>query len=207
MISGLGTGGCHGPHGPTARVGWICDGSPSPPPPETTHMCPGARIAIDAAVDELAELLSDLTSASASGPIVTELALLVALQTEGLPEALQDAVASALGDATVISLARVKDLLVTAGVGLAAAMRIAGRLVRCARKLSSCDLLYLPRQSDSSMSWHRASCLPRDLPRHGLPVLPRLFCLCRELRGHNPVLWPCRRLHLPLVQPLMHTQM
>jgi hypothetical protein len=66
-----------------------------------------------------------------AGPTVTELVLLVALQAEGLSEALQDAVAGAIGDATVIPLAQVKDLLVAAGVGLAAAKRIMGRLVRC----------------------------------------------------------------------------
>ena len=67
-----------------------------------------------------------------AGPTVTELALLVTLQAEGLSEALQDAVAGAIGEAAVIPLAQVKDLLVGAGVGLAAAKRIVGRLVRCA---------------------------------------------------------------------------
>ena len=66
------------------------------------------------------------------GPTVTELVLLVALQAEGLSDALQDAVAGAIGDAALIPLAQVKDLLVGAGVGLAAAKRIVGRLVRCA---------------------------------------------------------------------------
>ena len=66
------------------------------------------------------------------GPTVTELVLLVALKAEGLSEALQDAVAGAIGDAAVIPLAQVKDLLVGAGVGLAAAKRIVGQLVRCA---------------------------------------------------------------------------
>ena len=66
------------------------------------------------------------------GPTVTELVLLVALQAEGLSEALQDAVAGVIGDAALIPLAHVKDLLVGAGVGLAAAKRIVGRLVRCA---------------------------------------------------------------------------
>ena len=60
-----------------------------------------------------------------------ELAQLVARQAEALSEALQDAVAGAVGDSAVFPLARVKDLLVGAGVGLAAAKRIVGRLVRC----------------------------------------------------------------------------
>lgn len=61
-------------------------------------------------------------------PIVTVLALLEALQADGLPVALQDAVAGDVGDAEQIPLLQVKDLLVGAGVGLAAAKRIAGRL-------------------------------------------------------------------------------
>jgi hypothetical protein len=73
-----------------------------------------------------------------AGPTVTELVLLVALQAEGLSETLQDAVAGAIGDATVIPLVSIKDLLVGAGVGLAAAKRIVGRLVRCAVFAVSC---------------------------------------------------------------------
>jgi hypothetical protein len=63
------------------------------------------------------------------GPTVTCFILLEALVTAGLPEAMQDAVAITIGDAAVIPLGQVKDLLVGAGVGLAAAMRIVGRLV------------------------------------------------------------------------------
>ena len=62
---------------------------------------------------------------------MSEFALLEALVAVGLPEALQDAVAGAVGDAASIPLADVKDLLVGAGVGLAAAKRVVGRLVRC----------------------------------------------------------------------------
>ncbi len=68
---------------------------------------------------------------------MTELVLLVALKAEGLSEALQDAVAGAIGDAAVIPLVQVRDLLVGAGVGLAAAKRIVGRLVRCAAVVTS----------------------------------------------------------------------
>ncbi len=63
-----------------------------------------------------------------SDPVVPELDLLEALKTEGLPDLLQDAVAGAMGDAAEIPLANVKDLLARAGVGLAAAKRIVGRL-------------------------------------------------------------------------------
>jgi hypothetical protein len=63
-------------------------------------------------------------------PAVTAFLLLETIVTFGLTEALQDAVAGAMGDAAEIPLARVKDLLVGAGVGLAAARRIEGRLVR-----------------------------------------------------------------------------
>ncbi len=43
---------------------------------------------------------------------------------------LQDAVAGTIEDGAVVPMARVKDLLVDAGVGLAAAKRVVGRLVR-----------------------------------------------------------------------------
>ena len=66
-----------------------------------------------------------------AGPVVSEFLLLETAASFGLSEALQDAVAGAIGDAAVIPLAQVKDLLVGAGVGLAAAKRILGRLVRC----------------------------------------------------------------------------
>ncbi len=61
---------------------------------------------------------------------MTELQLLETLVAAGVSEALQDSVAGAVGDAAVIPLVQVKDLLVGAGVGLAAAKRIVGRLVR-----------------------------------------------------------------------------
>ena len=61
-------------------------------------------------------------------PAVTAFLLLETIVTFGLTEALQDAVAGAMGDAAEIPLARVKDLLVGAGVGLAAAKLIVGRL-------------------------------------------------------------------------------
>ena len=67
-----------------------------------------------------------------AGPTVTEFLLLETAASFGLSDALQDAVAGAIGDAALIPLAQVKDLLVGAGVGLAAAKRIVGRLVRCA---------------------------------------------------------------------------
>ena len=69
-------------------------------------------------------------SASLPGPSVSVFALLEALVAVGLPEALQDEVAGAMGDAAEIALAHVKDLLVGAGVGLAAAKRIVGQLSR-----------------------------------------------------------------------------
>ena len=61
---------------------------------------------------------------------VTEYELLRALVAEGLPHALQDAVAGTIEDGAVVPMARVKDLLVDAGAGLAAAKRVVGRLVR-----------------------------------------------------------------------------
>ena len=67
-----------------------------------------------------------------AGPTVTEFLLLETAASFGLSDALQDAVAGAIGDAAFIPLAQVKDLLVGAGVGLAAAKRIVGQLVRCA---------------------------------------------------------------------------
>jgi hypothetical protein len=66
-----------------------------------------------------------------AGRTVTEFVLLETAASFGLSDALQDAVAGAVGDAALIPLAQVKDLLVGAGVGLAAAKRIVGRLVRC----------------------------------------------------------------------------
>ena len=86
-----------------------------------------------------------------SGPTVTELALLVSLQAEGLSEALQDAVAGAIGEA-VIPLASVKDLLVGAGVGLAAAKRIVGRLVRCVVQCWLCCHTPLARDDGTSQA-------------------------------------------------------
>ncbi len=65
-----------------------------------------------------------------AGSSVSEFLLLETVASLGLSEALQDAVAGAIGDAAVIPIAQVKDLLVGAGVGLAAAKRILGRLVR-----------------------------------------------------------------------------
>jgi hypothetical protein len=65
-----------------------------------------------------------------TGVHVTDHELTRALLAEGLPRALQDAVAGTIEDGAVIPMARVKDLLVDAGVGLAAAKRVVGRLVR-----------------------------------------------------------------------------
>ncbi len=55
--------------------------------------------------------------------------LLDALDAARLPEAIQDAVAAAVGDASEVPISAVKGLLTGAGVGLAAATRIVGRLV------------------------------------------------------------------------------
>ncbi len=57
------------------------------------------------------------------------LTLLDALDAAGLPEATQDVVGVAIGDASEVPLSSVKSLLTGAGVGVAAAMRIVGRLV------------------------------------------------------------------------------
>jgi hypothetical protein len=56
-------------------------------------------------------------------------ALLDALDAAKLPDPIQDAVAAAVGDASEVPLSAVKGLLTGAGVGLAAATRIVGRLV------------------------------------------------------------------------------
>jgi hypothetical protein len=74
-----------------------------------------------------------MVSRDFAGPSVSEFLLLETAASLGLSEALQDAVAGAIGDAAVIPIAQVKDLLVGAGVGLAAAKRILGRLVRLSR--------------------------------------------------------------------------
>jgi hypothetical protein len=60
---------------------------------------------------------------------VSELLLLETLVSVGLSEALQDAVAGAIGEDAAIPLAQLKDLLIGAGVGLATAKRVVGRLV------------------------------------------------------------------------------
>jgi hypothetical protein len=64
--------------------------------------------------------------------VVSQYALLDAMAAVCLPEAQQDAVAEALGDVAVIPLPNVKGLLMGVGVGLAAAKRVVGRLVRAA---------------------------------------------------------------------------
>jgi hypothetical protein len=56
-------------------------------------------------------------------------ALLDALEAAKVPEAVQDAVGLAVGDASEVPLSAVKGLLTGAGVGVAAAIRIVGRLV------------------------------------------------------------------------------
>jgi hypothetical protein len=57
------------------------------------------------------------------------LTLLDALDAAGLPVPIQDAVGVAIGDAPEVLLSNVKSLFTGAGVGVAAAMRIVGRLV------------------------------------------------------------------------------
>ena len=57
------------------------------------------------------------------------LTLLDALDAAGLPVPMQDAVGVAIGEAPEVLLSAVKGLLTGAGVGVAAAMRIVGRLV------------------------------------------------------------------------------
>jgi hypothetical protein len=64
-----------------------------------------------------------------TGPFVGVIALLDALDAAKVPEAIQDAVATAAGDAGEIPLSAVKGLLTRAGIGMAAATRIVGRLV------------------------------------------------------------------------------
>jgi hypothetical protein len=64
-----------------------------------------------------------------AGPSISVLTLLDALDAAGLPVAIQDAVGVAIGDASEVPLSSVKSLLTGAGVGVAAAMRIVGRLV------------------------------------------------------------------------------
>ncbi len=77
-----------------------------------------------------------------AGPTVTEFLLLETAASFGLSDSLQDAVAGAIGDATSIPLAQVKDLLVGVGVGLAAAKRIVGRLVSCSVAVWQCVALF-----------------------------------------------------------------
>jgi len=60
---------------------------------------------------------------------VSVLTLLDALDAAGLPVPMQDAVGVAIGDASEVPLSSVKSLLTGAGVGVAAAMRLVGRLV------------------------------------------------------------------------------
>jgi hypothetical protein len=76
---------------------------------------------------------------------VDVLALLDAVEAAGLSEAMQDAVALTVGNAVELPLTRVKGLLVAAGVGAAAALRISTRLVRpvLARFLCTSALLVL----------------------------------------------------------------
>ncbi len=56
-------------------------------------------------------------------------ALLDALEAAKVPDTIQDAVGLAVGDASEVPLSAVKGLLTGAGVGVAAAIRIVGRLV------------------------------------------------------------------------------
>ncbi len=56
-------------------------------------------------------------------------ALLDALEAAKVPDTIQDAVGLAVGDASEVPLSAVKGLLTGAGVGVAAAIRILGRLV------------------------------------------------------------------------------
>ncbi len=56
-------------------------------------------------------------------------ALLDALEAANVPDAIQDAVGLAVGEASEVPLSAVKGLLTGAGVGVAAAIRIVGRLV------------------------------------------------------------------------------
>jgi hypothetical protein len=60
---------------------------------------------------------------------VDVLALLDAVEAAGLPGPMQDAVAEAFGDASEVALSAVKGLLMAAGVGASAAMRLARTLV------------------------------------------------------------------------------
>ncbi len=64
-----------------------------------------------------------------AGPGIGVVALLDALEAAKVPEAVQDAVGLAVGDASEVPLSAVKGLLTGAGVGVAAAIRIMGRLV------------------------------------------------------------------------------
>ena len=56
-------------------------------------------------------------------------ALLDALSAAGLSDAIQDAVAAAVGDAPEVSLGSLRGLLTGVGVGAAAALRIVRQLV------------------------------------------------------------------------------
>jgi hypothetical protein len=58
------------------------------------------------------------------------------MHAAGLPDAIQDAVGVAIGDASEVPLSIVMSLLTGAGVGVAAAMRILGRLVSVWRFLA-----------------------------------------------------------------------
>jgi hypothetical protein len=67
--------------------------------------------------------------AAVTGPAVDVVALLDALSAAGLSEAIQDAVAAAVGDAPEVSLGSLRGLLAGVGVGAAAALRIVRQLV------------------------------------------------------------------------------
>jgi hypothetical protein len=67
--------------------------------------------------------------AAAGGPAVDVVALLDTLSAAGLSEAIQDAVAAAVGDAPEVPLGSLRGLLTGVGVGSAAALRIVRQLV------------------------------------------------------------------------------
>ncbi len=73
-------------------------------------------------------MLACLVAAS-TGPGIGLAILLNALEAAKVPETIQDAVVVAVGDASEVPLSAVKGLLTGAGVGVAAAIRIVGRLV------------------------------------------------------------------------------
>ncbi len=64
-----------------------------------------------------------------AGPGIGVVTLLDALEAAKVPDTIQDAVGLAVGDASEVPLSAVKGLLTGAGVGVAAAIRIVGRLV------------------------------------------------------------------------------